>query len=78
LTLDPKIIINSFLFTANSAKEMLSAKWRTTTKSGVSNVIGIDLLGRTNSVMAVMRYGHGHVEVIASAEGCAKWRRYEI
>jgi molecular chaperone DnaK (HSP70) len=34
--------------------------------SGVSDVIGIDL-GTTNSVVAMMRYGH--VDVIASAEG---------
>jgi molecular chaperone DnaK (HSP70) len=35
-------------------------------RSEVSDVIGIDL-GTTNSVVAVMRYGH--VDVIASTEG---------
>jgi hypothetical protein len=43
---------------------------RPSTTGGVSDVIGIDL-GTTNSVVAMMRYGH--VEVISSAEGLSLW-----
>jgi molecular chaperone DnaK (HSP70) len=43
---------------------------RPSTTGGVSDVIGIDL-GTTNSVVAMMRYGH--VEVIPSGEGLLSW-----